>query len=94
MGLTTMRALAKFKSGASAESRERKRTLGAQLRAELPPGHLPDDSKVSIAKRLSRAMAKDGMTSGDRERRATRLAEMQADIDEQVEAKNQAAREA
>ena len=66
MGLTTMRALAKFKSGASAESRERKRTLGAQLRAELPPGHLPDDSKVSIAKRLSRAMAKDGMTAGDR----------------------------
>ena len=65
-----------------------------QLRAELPPGHLPDKEPVSLAKRLSRAMAKDGMTAGDRKRRAERLAELQADIDAQSEAEDRAAREA
>ena len=94
LGLTAMRALAKFKTGASAESRESKRSVGAQLRAELPPGHLPDKEPVSLAKRLSRAMAKDGMTAGDRKRRAERLAELQADIDAQSEADDRAAREA
>ena len=81
LGLTAMRALAKFKTGANAESRESKQSVGAQLRAELPPGHLPDKEPVSMAKRLSRAIAKDGMTAGDRKRRAERLTELQADID-------------
>ena len=65
-----------------ASSRERhvgsaeRRTAGAKLRAELPPGPLPDTTPPTTSKLLARLMSRDGMTPGDRARKQARLREM------------------
>ena len=70
-------AARKFRANAmSEEKREERRTAGAKLRAELPPGPLPDTTPPTTSKLLARLMSRDGMTPGDRARKQARLREM------------------
>ena len=75
---TALLAARKFRANAmSEEKREERRAAGAKLRAELPPGPLPDNTPPSTSKLLARLMSRDGMTPGDRARKQARLREMQ-----------------
>ena len=75
-------AAKRFKSNAaSASQRAAKAAVGARLRAQLPPGPLPDESPVSFSKTLARMRSKDGMTAGDRAKKEAKLREMQAALD-------------
>ena len=75
---TALLAARKFRANAvSEDKREERRAAGAKLRAELPPGPLPDDTPPSTSKLLARLMSRDGMTPGDRARKQARLREMQ-----------------
>ena len=75
---TALLAARKFRTNASSEEkRAEKRAAGAKLRAELPPGPLPDTTPPSTSKLLARLMSRDGMTPGDRARKQARLREMQ-----------------
>ena len=74
---TALLAARKFRANAmSEEKREERRTAGAKLRAELPPGPLPDTTPPTTSKLLARLMSRDGMTPGDRARKQARLREM------------------
>ena len=74
---TALLAARKFRANAmSEEKREERRTAGAKLRAELPPGPLPDTTPPTTSKLLARLMSRDGMTPGDRARQQARLREM------------------
>ena len=75
-------AAKRFKSNAaSASQRAAKAAVGARLRAELPPGPLPDESPVSFSKKLARMRSKDGMTPGDRAKKEAKLRELEAALD-------------
>lgn len=75
---TALLAARKFRNNVlSAEKRVEKAAFGAKLRAELPPGPLPDSTLPSTSKLLARLMSKDGMTPGDRLRKQEKLAAMQ-----------------
>ena len=75
---TALLAARKFRNNVlSAEKRAEKAAFGAKLRAELPPGPLPDSTPPSTSKLLARLMSKDGMTPGDRLRKQEKLAAMQ-----------------
>ena len=83
-GLTALLAARKFRANAASPSaRAAAASAGAKLRAELPPGPLPDSKSPSLSKTLARMRSPDGMTPGDRRRKAEKLREMQAAIDKE-----------
>ena len=84
-------AAKRFKSNAaSASQRAAKAAVGARLRAELPPGPLPDESPVSFSKKLARMRSKDGMTPGDRAKKEAKLRELEAALDAEASSRTPA----
>jgi hypothetical protein len=81
---TALFAARKFRNNVTSDEKRAERSkLGAKLRAELPPGPLPDTTPPSTSKLLARLMSKDGMTPGDRLRKQDRLRVMETQLEKE-----------